>query len=112
MNSYQSFNPRHAALSTILSSWSIYLFTVKVHKKNGYVLFTTKAYNGRVVTEWLNSCLCEALSRPNEFNDADGEISLLCSCMKLCFVLNCFGSCFIFVKALDGDVDQISVYKT
>lgn len=55
---------------------------LKVFKKHGYVLFTTKAYNGRVISEWLSRCLSDAAARPNELTDPDGELPLLAACMK------------------------------
>ena len=54
---------------------------IKVFKKKGQVQFTTKAYNGRVVSEWLSRCLADAVSRPNQFDDPDNELPLISSCM-------------------------------
>ena len=35
-------------------------------KKHGEILFTLKAYNGRVVTEWLSECSRQAVAGPFE----------------------------------------------
>ena len=39
---------------------------LKVQKSGGEIVFTLKAYNGRVVTEWLAHCLADAASKPHD----------------------------------------------
>lgn len=36
----------------------------EIQKNGGEIQFTLKAYNGRVVTEWLAHCVGDAASRP------------------------------------------------
>ena len=38
----------------------------EVSKSGGEVVFTLKAFNGRVVTEWLSHCLGDIASRPHD----------------------------------------------
>ena len=48
-------------------------------KKGGQILFTCKAFNGRVVLEWLSGCISDlALRRPE-----DERLALLASCSCL-----------------------------
>ena len=37
-----------------------------MQKGGGEIVFTLKAYNGRVVAEWLASCLADAASKPHD----------------------------------------------
>lgn len=50
----------------------------QVYKKTGEVAFTTKTYNGRVVSEWLWACLENAAGR---LVDPDGQLPLILSCL-------------------------------
>ena len=63
----------------------------EVAKSGGEVLWNLKAYNGRVVTEWLAHCLQDAASRP--FQDERlpfTSLAMKLSCMlpKQVFVLS------------------------
>ena len=69
-------------VSHLLSFCGYQIRKFEVFKKRGFVQFTTKAFNGRVVAEWLNGCLSDAQSRPDEFTDPDGELPLLSACMR------------------------------
>ena len=60
-----------------------FLVAPEVFKKRGEIAFTTKAYNGRVVSEWLCQCLDDARSQPALFQDPDNQLLLLNSCMFL-----------------------------
>lgn len=68
----------------------------EVFKKSGETAFTTKAYNGRIISEWLHECLKDAHSR---LVDPDNQLPLLCSCMILCccvsFSVLCYFLCCI-----------------
>ena len=60
-------------------------------KSGGEILWNLKAYNGRVVTEWLAHCLQDAASRP--FQDERLPFTYLamklsCTLPKLGFVLS------------------------
>ena len=44
---------------------------------------TAKAFNGRILTEWLQRCLLDAVGRPNVFTDPNGQLLLLSQCVCL-----------------------------
>lgn len=44
---------------------------------------TAKAYNGRILTEWIQRCLSDAARRPNEFTDPNQQLTLLAQCASL-----------------------------
>lgn len=48
-------------------------------KKGGQILFTCKAFNGRVVLEWLSGCISDLALRHPE----DDRLALLASCSFL-----------------------------
>ena len=50
----------------------------KVVKKGGQIMLTAKAYNGRVIVEWLSRCLQDCAQ-----NHADERLALLSSCACL-----------------------------
>lgn len=59
-------------------------------KKNGEILFTLKAFNGRVVTEWLSECARQAVAGP--FDDERLEMTHLAmylSCLVMWFQSFC-----------------------
>ena len=53
----------------------------QVKKKSGYILLTSKAYNARLLTEWLAFCLNDAAKKPRQF--VDDRLPLLASCETL-----------------------------
>ena len=57
----------------------------KIFKKpNGtQICFTAKAFNGRVLSQWLCDCLQDASSKPDLHHDPDKQLPLLTSCMPL-----------------------------
>lgn len=58
-------------------------------KPNGtQICFTAKAFNGRVLSQWLNDCLCDAVSKA--YHDDHDQLVLLSSCMFLGFCFNKF----------------------
>ena len=50
----------------LFGSLSLLPKCLKVQKSGGEIGFTLKAYNGRVVTEWLAYCLADAASKPHD----------------------------------------------
>lgn len=52
--------------------------SAKVEKKNGQIIFTAKAFNGRVVLEWISRCMPD-LARQNP---DDQRLALLASCAQ------------------------------
>lgn len=54
---------------------------MQVFKKDGSVLWTAKAYNGRVISEWLQRCLTDCFLRSAEYPDVEGQVPLLCSAL-------------------------------
>ena len=57
--------------------------TAEVFKKDGRTIFTAKAFNGRVLTEWLARCLTNAAQHPDMYHDPENQIDLLASCAYL-----------------------------
>lgn len=53
----------------------------KIYKTNGQILLTAKAYNGRCIAEWLQSCFEDAMRR--DWPDDQDQIPLLWSGLKL-----------------------------
>ena len=60
---------------------SLHHVATKIYKKTGQISFTSKAYNGRCIAEWLRSCFDRAMT--NGFPDDENQIPLLYSCLKL-----------------------------
>lgn len=54
----------------------------KIFKKNGDILFTLKAYNGRAVFGWLTDVVFEA-SQNDQFASFDSRFPLIALAMKL-----------------------------
>ena len=79
----------------------------EIFKKDGRTMFTAKAFNGRVLTEWLARCLTNAAQHPDMYPDPEHQLDLLASCTHLgdltmwCFSLE--GWVFI-VSQSDGIV--------
>ena len=64
----------------LLDFWRAEIFK----KPNGtQICFTAKAFNGRVLSQWLNDCLCDAVSKG--YHDNHDQLALLSSCMLLGF---------------------------
>ena len=55
----------------------------EIFKRDGRTVFTAKAYNGRVLTEWLARCLTHASEHPNLYPDPEHQVDLLASCAHL-----------------------------
>lgn len=51
---------------------------MKVLKKNGQIMLSAKAFNGRVILEWIAKCLADFEGTQN-----DARLSLLSSCACL-----------------------------
>lgn len=58
-----------------------YTSPAKVVKKNGQIMFTAKAFNGRVIVEWLAHCTSDLVQQQGA--GADGRLALLASCAHL-----------------------------
>ena len=50
----------------------------QVYKRNGDVMMTTKAYNARVITSWLATCLKTASESPDRFPDPRYPLAATC----------------------------------
>ena len=59
------------------------LDATKIYKKDGRTVFTAKAYNGRVISEWLARCLTHASLHPDQYPDPEHQVDLLASCALL-----------------------------
>lgn len=53
----------------------------EVLKKTGATLLTAKAFNCRIISEWLARCLTDAARQPRIY--ADDRMPLLASCVTL-----------------------------
>ena len=79
------------ALQSMLGSYQStgFLFLVKSQwslgeKKHGEILFTLKAFNGRVVTEWLSECARQAVAGPFEDERLEmTHLAMYLSCLAL-----------------------------
>lgn len=70
---------------------SLSLEVTKIYKKSGQVLMTAKAFNGRIIAEWLQRCFQEAMTRG--LRDDENLIPLVLSCLNLGNILEFFGQC-------------------
>ena len=55
----------------------------KIFKKDGSTILTAKAFNGRIITQWLASCLVDAARNLDQYRAAGEQISVLASCVLL-----------------------------
>ena len=80
----------------------------EVIKKDGKTKMTCKAFNGRVITEWLASCLRSA-AEGHCCRNADERIPLAAACMPLCWVTlhEVWASAFQFLHRSLCDMDQV-----
>ena len=61
-------------------------------KPNGtQICFTAKAYNGRVLSQWLADCLRDAISK--HYHDDHEQLPLLASCMFLGLKVSSTSTC-------------------
>lgn len=92
-----SFKRETCASWSELGQGCQFTLPTKLFKKNSDILFTAKAYNGRVVLEWLThevymASTCEGLPQ------CDGRFHLIAAALKLwlaiseCGVFTCMGS--------------------
>ena len=58
------------------------LLSAKLYQKNGDVMLVCKAYNGRVVTQWLSESIA-AISDQDHPNHTDDRIAPIALCMFL-----------------------------
>ena len=72
---------------------SLSLEVTKIYKKSGQVLMTAKAFNGRIIAEWLQRCFQEAMTRG--LRDDENLIPLVLSCLKLGNILEIFCQCVL-----------------
>ena len=72
------------ALVTWIDLWRYERDTqAKVFKKDGSTLFVAKAYNGRIISEWLQRSLCDVLEDPERYLDPEDALPLLSGAMQL-----------------------------
>ena len=53
----------------------------EIFKKSGDVLLTAKAYNGRIILEWLSDTVCSA-STHGGYADMDSRFFLIAAALK------------------------------
>ncbi|CAJ1452458.1 unnamed protein product, partial [Effrenium voratum] len=51
----------------------------KVYKKDGSTMLTAKAYNGRIILQWLSACLSEA-AQADHYRAQDDRLPLMACC--------------------------------
>lgn len=73
-----AFSTFHGALSQTCIIWA-----AEVLKKDGTTMFTAKAWNGRVICQWLSACLRDAASTQNYVGRCDVPLPLMSSCASL-----------------------------
>ena len=70
-----------------------------MQKSGGEIVFTLKAYNGRVVTEWLAHCLADVASKPHD----DERIPMTYVAMMLSLNGNMFFLCGLPLEVLGNE---------
>ena len=85
----------------------LHLPRAKVKKKNGEVLLTAKAWNGRILVMWLNYCLLDAMQRHPQH-----EILLLTTVAMMLGAFNHVSYHFWFAITRSYDPCQLSLRES